>query len=927
MGHTIRPIAGARRKTVLAMLALHAGQVVSVDRLVDVVWGDTAPATAVNTLQSHVSLLRRALARPEVIVAQPPGYLLNLGCCEVDVELAEELIRRAASAEPAVALPLLRDALHLWRGRALTDLTNTPWLEEQAGRLDQLRLTAQHALVDARLALGQHIQLLPELHQLTRGNPYHEHLHASLMLALYRAGRPTDALAVYRRLKDALQTELGVDPGPPLRELRAAILRRDPSLDLASGAVTADATPVSVAATEEFTAIPAPAQLPPPNPNFAGRTAELFLLDKWLYATASSGAHIVAVSGTAGVGKTALAVYWSHRVSDRFPDGQLYLNLRGFDASAAMLAPADALIGCLVSLGIRPERVPPALDEMTNLYRTMLSGKRMLLLLDNARNTDQVRPLLPATAGCVAVVTSRDQLTALVAGAGARLLNLQRPDVEQARAILSGYLGSERIQSQPKETSEVIACCARLPLALVVAAAWAAARPGFPLAALVSELRSTALDGLSAGDRSTDVRSVLSWSYRLLGPVAAGLFRLLGLVPGPDIGVAAVASLAGIGLRETRLALQELIAAQLITEAKPGRYSWHDLLGAFAAERARIDLDEGVRREAMCRLLDHYARSAHAAARQLGDRLGGEDPLPERAGVVPEQPRDEAAGLAWFTAEHETLLGLVRQARVAGFIEYLWPLGRAMRSYLRMSGHLRDASTVHRTVLEAVTAEGDLARQAFTLRSIAEVEGRLGESAAASRYLLRSLALSRQLQDHTAQGHALMSLGLVAEQSGQYAEMLARNQEALAQYRLAGEPAGIADAHGAVGWAFTLNGDYGAALVYCHEAAHLQRIINHRAGLAGTLDSLGVILCRLGRLTESAQRLEEALDLCRQMGDRFHEAMVLDHLGDTRLARGDVQGAIQPWRHALALMRELDHPDLGRLDRKLSAVSSDTDDD
>ena len=443
--------------------------------------------------------------------------------------------------------------------------------------------------------------------------PLDEQVHAQLMVALYRTGRQADALSVYRRLRRTLAEELGIDPGQALRELETAILRQDPSLDTPAPAIAL--RPAAPAAL-------VPAQLPPTVAAFAGRSTELASLDAILPRQGQGGPGqdaavvISVIAGTAGVGKTALAVHWAHRVAARFPDGQLYVNLRGFDPCGPAADPAQALRGFLDAFALPPERIPASLDAQMALYRSLLAGKRVLVVLDNARDAEQVRPLLPGSPGCLAIVTSRNHLTGLIATQGAHPLDLDLLTPAEARELLARRLGTGRAGGEPEAVDEIIAGCAGLPLALTIAAARAATSPGFPLDVFAAELReaSRVLDPFDAGDVATDVRAVFSWSYRALSPDAARLFRLLSLHPGPDITVTAAASLAGIPAARARALLAELTRGHLLAEPRPGQYAFHDLLRAYATEQTHAHDDDDARRSAAGRVLDHCLHAAHAAA-------------------------------------------------------------------------------------------------------------------------------------------------------------------------------------------------------------------------------------------------------------------------------------------------------------------------
>jgi len=944
-----RPVSGLRRKAVLAVLALHRGEIASTNRLVDAVWGDAAPPTAVNTLQSHVSHLRQVLGGKATIRTQPPGYLLDLGPDGTDVEVAERLIRAGSrSTEPAERVSYLRAALALWRGHPLVDVSGLAWLDEQAQRLSQLRLSAQQALVEARLALGEHAAVLPELEQLTLDHPFDEPLHRQLMLALYRAGRQADALAAYHRLRRALAHDLGIDPGQSLRDLEAAILRQDAALAPAlpppadpagstgspgGAAGQADGTgPTRAGGTGEsgppaLHRVTAPRQLPPAVPGFAGRQSELAGLDALLPAdqpgpAAATSGPVVVLAGTAGIGKTALAVHWAHQVADRFPDGQLYVNLRGFDQVGAPMEPAEAIRGFLAALGVPADRAPTGLDSQTALYRSLLAGKRVLVVLDNARDANQLRPLLPSSAGSAVLVTSRSQLTPLVATAGARPLTLDPLTVAESRDLLSHRLGPNRVSAEPQAAAEIIARCARVPLALAIVAARAATRPGFPLTALASELSAATgtadtLDAFDGGDATVDLRSVLSWSYRTLSDPAARLFRLLGLQPGPDIGTAAAASLAGLPVAETRRLLTELTRAHLLGEPAPGRYAGHDLLRAYAAEQARGTDDEAARRAAVHRALDHYLHTADAAALLLHPHRD-QVRLADRAdGVVVESLPDRAAALAWFSADRPVLLAAVEQALAAGFDHHTWQLSRCLVNYLNAAGRWDDIAASQQAAMTAATRLADRTAQAAAHRSLAGVHMRLGQLGDAQSHLQQALELSAADGDHTGEAHSQHYLAMLADNQDRPADALRHAYRAHELYRLAGHHTGQATALNATGWYHVRLGDYQQALTQCARALLLQQWIGDRASQAETQDSMGYAHHHLRHYAQAISCYQRALSLFREFGDRYLEAGTLTRLGDTQRAAGEPAAARDAWQRALAILTELDHPDADQVRAKL----------
>ena len=630
-------VPGGKQRVLLAVLLLNAGRVVPLDELSDVLWGAEAPVSARVSVQNYVKRLRSILGDSghRRISTHPHGYMISIGPGELDVESFEFLLgaarEEARAGSWATAAGRLREGLSLWRGEPLADLGSELLAAREIPRLAEMRLQAVEARIEADLYLGHPAELIAELQRLTVAHPLREHLHAQLMLALYRTSRQGEALAAYQHARRLLIEELGTEPGTELRELHQRILSNDPGL--------AGPEPRPSAAGGG----PVPRELPAPVAHFAGRAAELAALTGLLDAAGAElpeAVVISAIGGTAGVGKTALAVHWAHQVAHRFPDGQLYVNLRGFDPSGMPVAPAQAIRKFLAALGMPADQVPADIDAQACLYRSVLAGQRVLIVLDNARDSDQVRPLLPASPGSLAVVTSRSQLAGLVAVEGARPLTLDVLTEAEARELLIRRLGGEQIAADPAAADELVRLCARLPLALAIAAARGATRPGLPLAVLAGELRDAhgQLDTLDAGDTTANIRTVFSWSCQSLTSPAARMFRLLGVHPGPDISARAAASLAGMARDKARAALDELSRASLIVEHVPGRFVFHDLLRAYAAEQASAIDGAAQRRAAIRRVLDHYMHTAHAAAGLLYPARGTR-PLP--------RPAAQRQGSAW----------------------------------------------------------------------------------------------------------------------------------------------------------------------------------------------------------------------------------------------------------------------------------------
>lgn len=878
---------GVRRKAVLATLALHAGRVVSIDRLIDVVWGDQLPATAANTLQRHVSYLRGVLGEPGSIVARQPGYLLDTGPDSTDVQAAERLIELARrSTDRNEQVRHLTAAVALWRGPPLADVAGSAWLEEQAEHLARLRLEAERSLAEARLSVGEHAGLVPGLERLVRQHPFDEHLHAQLMLALYRDGRQGEAVATYRRLRDNLRENLGLDPGPRLRDLECAILRQDTAI-----AAPAAAAPTRVAA-----------QLPPPVPTFTGRDAELAALD----ALVDRGGAVV-VSGTAGVGKTALAVHWAHRAAERFPDGQLYVNLRGFDPAATPTEPARALHGFLEALGVPVARMPRDPDAMASLYRTTVAGMRLLVVLDNARDAEQVRPLLPGSPDCLAIVTSRDQLIPLVVTESAQPVPLDLLSPGEARDMLVRRLGERQVAAEPAAADTIADRCARLPIALAIVAARAATNRHFSLAAVAGELGD--LDAFHAGDEATDVRAVFSWSCRTLSPPAARLFRLLSLHPGPDVSAPVVASLAGVDGQATGPLLTELTRANLFTEHTYGRYAFHDLLRAYASSLADETEPPAEHRAAVHRLLDHCLHTAHAADLALHPHFSTISLPPPRAGVTPERPRSRSAAAAWFTTEVPVLLAAVPLAARSGFEGHAWRLAWAMAGFLHRQGHWQDWLGTQQIALAAASRIGDQAGQGHAHRSLGLACSRLRRYDEADDHLRRALDLFTDVGDDAGRAHTCLNLGQLAERQGQHQQALRHSRRALALFRGTGNRAGQGYTLNAVGWQEALLGNYHHALESCGEALRMLQEVDDVQGQADTWDSLGHAHHQLGDDRRAVACYEHALELFTQVNDRYAEAGTYVNLGGSHRALGDLGATRAAWRRALTILDELGDAD------------------
>jgi tetratricopeptide (TPR) repeat protein/transcriptional regulator with XRE-family HTH domain len=666
-----------------------------------------------------------------------------------------------------------------------------------------------------------------------------------------------------------------------------------------------------------------PRQLPAAVPDFTGRAAELQALTRILDETGAGAPGTVVISaigGTAGVGKTALALHWAHQVADRFPDGQLHANLRGFDPSGAPSAPSDVARRFLNALGVPDDQIPSDTEARESLYRSTLAGKRMLIVLDNARGAAQVRPLLPAGPGCFVLVTSRHQLTSLGAAHGAHVLTLDLLSRPDAHELVARRLDRTRVTDEPEAVSELIALCARLPLAVSIAVARANSRPASPLASLVAEFRdaTSRLDMLDADDPASSVRAVFSWSYQGLSDTAARLFRLLSMHPGPDMTIPAAASLAGLALDQARRAVGELTGAHLLAEHAHGRFIFHDLLRTYAAEQARANDDDAERRAALHRLLDYYLHTSDAICRLLDPTLSTISLTAPQPGTIPEVPGDYPQAWTWAEAEHQVLLAAARQATAARFETHGWQILRALEPFFFRRGRWHEFTSAARTALEAARRAGDVPGQAHMHRVLGRGCALLGSPEDAQAHLSHAVEGYRALGYRADEARAHLNVGSVLSGRGRYTDALTHAKRALGLYRTAGHPAGQAGALNNIGMYHTYRGDYQEAIACCEKALSGFGELGNRHGAAYALDSLGYAYHCQGQNAQAIACYEQSLDALREYGDRPFQAEILTHLGDTHHAAGNPEAARSAWQAALSILRELQHPDAGDVDAKLN---------
>jgi DNA-binding SARP family transcriptional activator len=968
-GHEV--VAGQPRQlAVLGLLASRANRVVSRGELVDAVWGDQPPASVDNGIYTYVAGLRRVLepdrprrdpdrsrrAPAQVLVSSGGGYLLRLDPAALDANEFEDSLGRSrglrASGDLRGAARVVDEALALWRGQPFAGVPG-PFAEGERLRLTELRTTVAEERADLLLAQGQSAAAVPELTALVAEHPLRERARGLLMIALYRCGRQAEALRAFHDAREQLAEELGIDPGTELARIHQRVLAMDPALEMPAQTpaaesgwlplLTAEPAPVppaaprvggvgGVAALRAPSAVPvvpapSPAQLPPEPAGFAGRAVEL----EWLHALlpeapagpgrAAQASAVALITGTAGVGKTTLAIRFARQAGPLFPDGQLYVNLRGFDPASAPMAPGTAMQWFFDALGVSAMNVPSALAAQSALLRTLLDGKRMLLLLDNAHDADQVRPLLPGSPGCMVLVTSRSQLTGLVVE-GARPVPLDVLGAREAAELVAGRLGAERAQGESAAVAAIVAHSAGLPLALSVACARAVARPALRLADLAAELADARgrLDALRTGEETTDLRAVFSWSADKLSGQAARMFRLLGLHHGPDISAVAAASLAAVTLAEARTALAELTRASLLTEDVAGRFGCHDLLRAYAAELAGTTLGAAERDLAGLRVLDHYVRTAHAAAARLYPARG-QVPLPAPLdGVTAEEfsgPDAYDAALAWFGAEHRVLGNVIEQAAASRQDEYCWKLAWEWAPLLKRRGRLHELLAVQRTAVLAAGRLGDRDALAHVHYELGHVSGRLGDYESADEHLRQALELFTELGDLASVGRARHGLAQLLNEQERYDEALDHAVEALRLRRSSADSAVIAYSENAVGWILAHLGQADAALWYCRRALEMHGESGSRTGIADTLDSIAFAYGQVGDYEQSIAHYERALELYRLLGDPQGEANSRVHLGDVQRASGQPDAARHSWEQALARLAQVPGADTSEVSERL----------
>ncbi|TDD25966.1 AfsR/SARP family transcriptional regulator [Nonomuraea diastatica] len=877
-----------KQRSLLGLLALQPGTAVGYDEIAEVLWGPDAPSSGRRLIHTHVARLRRlmepGLPRPsaaKVLIGVRDGYRLSAENIRLDLVRFDDLVHRAGQADGGDALELLDEALSCWRGRPLADLPTAlhhhPAAVAARGRW--LETVTSHA--ELAMSLGAYGRAVEPLRAGTAAEPLHEGLHAQLMLALSGCGQQAAALTVFDQIRARLVDELGIEPGYLLREAQARVLH--------------GTLPRREHGTPSWWR---PAQLPPDTAGFAGRAKELAFLD----GLPRAGDPVVVVTGMPGVGKTALALHWAHRIAGRFPDGQLHVNLRGYDL-ASPLEPAQALAAMLGALGVPADQVPVEVDEAAALYRTLLHNRRLLVLLDNARDAEQVRPLLPGRTGSLVLVTSRDHLTGLIVTHGARRLDVGPLTQEDGLALLARVLDRGGDDAESAAAARLVQACGRLPLALRIAAATLAEHPDRSIGGYLDGLGSAGLlAGLAVeGDPQACVKIAFDHSYRDLPAAARRLFRLLGHVPGPDVRADAAAALADLPAGRTESLLRLLVSAHLVEARGSGWYGLHDLLRLYAREQSHGEDADA----ALTRLMDWYVHTADAAAGLL---YPGKVRLP--IGSRPATAAafgDEAEAVAWMEREQANLVAAVRHAAKHGPRSAAWLLADTLRGYFWIQWPAPGWGTTVRSGLAAAAGSGDLRAQAACHLGLGAAHQAAEQYAQAVRHYTTALELARQAEWSDGTAEILYELGLARWWLGATQDSADLLTNALALFQRTGRPAGQAAALLHLGVVQRHLGRLRSAATYQARALAAYRRLGSRLGQAQALGNLGITYHEMSRPNPAAQRLDTALSLLEHGENRFDQAYFLCTVAAVHRDAGRLDAAMDAATAAHDLSRSIGH--------------------
>ena len=888
-----------RQRAVLAILAMRANQTVSRAELIDGVWGDAPPASVEGSVHTYIHGLRRALSVSDqaVLTRTGAGYQLVLGQRELDLNVVETRLAEARglarAGKGSASADLISECLALWRGIPLSGLPG-PFAESERVRLTELRYQLVEERAELMLAAGRHRELVTELSEAVEAEPFREGLRAQLMLALYRSGRRADALAEFEAVRRLFADELGLDPGAALTDLHLRMLRSEPGLE-------------SPAETPPQPRPQVPAQLPHEAPDFVGRATELEQLATWCAVTRASGKALVisAIDGAGGIGKTTLAVRFARMVAESYPDGQLYLDLRGFDPNRAPLSANDALGQLLWALGSTRQRSEP--DELVSMYRTVLSDKRVLILLDNAVSTEQVRDLLPGTSNSLVLVTSRNRLSGLVARDGARRLTLGLLTESEALDLLRNTVGRQRIDDDPAAAAELVRLCGYLPLALRVAAEKISGRPDTSLRELVENLHAAQdrLDNLHVDDdEMTSVRSVISWSYTSLEDELARTFRLLGLVRTPNIDAFAAASLLGRPVAETGDLLRTL-SEQHLLEPESDRYGFHDLIKVYAGEMAYSEELPEARREAIRELMVWYLTGMRTALiRLIKDYPLPPLEIPETTHPLPDFATRESAW-KWYEQETKNVAALIEHAGELGEHEIAWQLAWCTYNSFYATGLMSEWIQILTVALASTEQLADPGPKARILMFLGIGNSRIGRNEAAVEYLERGLSVARGIDNDHLRSSMLANLASTLREMKRYEEGIAYAREAVElakpespQYQKAGSIDALCEL-------YVESGQPEQALRYAELGLEAARACDAALLEANMMVNVAHAYRDMADMTMAMREYEAALELCMRQGDRYHEALALLGIAELRRRMGQYEDARKHAHRALDIFLEL----------------------
>ncbi|MFF9285821.1 AfsR/SARP family transcriptional regulator [Streptomyces griseosporeus] len=882
------PPGSPQQRALLAALLLREGRTATAAELIDALWGEEPPQQALAAVRTYASRLRKALGAG-VLVSESGGYAVRgLGEGALDLARAQELAAEAdkarAGGDLGRARELLGGALALWDGEALAGVPG-PYAEAQRVRLEEWRLQLLESRLDMDLEQGCHAEAVSELTALTAAHPLRERLRELLMLALYRSGRQAEALAVYADTRRLLADELGVDPRPGLQDLQERILRADPAL----------AEPASPTKEPSVTRV-RPAQLPATVPDFTGRSSFVRELSEILSSAEGKVMAVSALAGIGGVGKTTLAVHVAHQARSAFPDGQLYVDLQGAGPRAA--EPETVLGSFLRALGTADSAIPDTLEERAALYRSVLDGRRVLVLLDNAKDAAQVRPLLPGTEGCAALVTSRVRMVDL---AGAHLVDLDVMSPDEALALFTKIVGEERVASEREAALDVVAACGFLPLAIRIAASRLAGRRTWTVSVLAAKLADERrrLDELQAGDLA--VKATFELGYGALDPAQARAFRLLGLADGPDISLAAAAAVLDLDPESTEDLLESLVDTSLLESAAPGRYRFHDLVRLYA--RACAERDEWPPEErgaALSRLLDFYLATAAGvyAIERPGDRTV-EHLEPTAYKGLAFSGRTEA--LDWLFAEAQCLLAFARQQQAGSPLRRAVDLLWAAKDLAESGANAKQYESAARALRDAAQANDDLRTEGRARTALSNVYLASGRYRDADEEARRAIELATEAADPTPISWASTDRGIIALNQGRYEEAEFFLTTARDGYRADGNRPGEASALCNLAQLHQRMGRTDSAVSLAQQGVDMFQQLGLTLRLANGRYSLGVALTRAGRLTEGLVQLTDALAMFASNRQRLWEGTTHFRLAQLHLAAHRPAQAAQHAEQSLAI--------------------------